>query len=263
MRHFNVEASATLLAQLDWLTLVLVAVSAFATALFHSVSGFAGALLLSVCLAPLIGVKAVVPVVALAMIISNTNRTLLFFRQIDWRAYAAIMVTGLPGIILGATVYLFLSVKAVAIVLGCFLLISIPLRRLLKKRNYRVGLRGLSAAGVVYGLVSGTVFGGGMILGPFFLGAGIVGESLVGLVAALGLTLNITKTIIFGAGELLNSRLVSLGLVVGLFTIPGGMLGKFIVKNSKVSVHTLVVESLMFVGGRYFLYQGFFAAPIT
>jgi hypothetical protein len=140
-------------------------------------------------------------------------------------------------------------------------LISIPLRRILKKRNYQVGLRGLSAAGVVYGLVSGTVFGGGMILGPFFLGAGIVGESLVGLVAALGLTLNITKTIVFGAGELLNSRLVSLGLVVGLFTIPGGMLGKYIVKNTKISVHTLVVESLMFVGGCYFLYQGFIAAP--
>lgn len=252
------SVSTSLLSQMDWLTLVLVAIAAFGTALFHSVAGFAGALLLSVCLAPLIGVKEVVPVVALAMIISNTNRTLLFRRQINWRAYAAIMITGLPGIIFGAVVYLYLSVKAVAIVLGCFLLVSIPLRRILKKHNFNVGLRGLSAAGVVYGLVSGTVFGGGMILGPFFLGAGIIGEGLVGLVAALGLTLNITKTIVFGAGELLDSRLISLGLVVGLCTIPGGLLGKLIVKNSKVQVHTLVVESLMFAGGCYFLYQGIF-----
>ena len=257
------ETGTSLLGQLDWLTLVLVAISAFATALFHSVAGFAGALLLSVCLAPLIGVKEVVPVVALAMIISNTNRTLLFRRQINWRAYAAIMITGLPGIIFGAIVYLYLSVKAVALVLGCFLLITIPLRRYLKKRNYYVGLRGLSAAGVVYGLVSGTVFGGGMILGPFFLGAGIVGEGLVGLVAALGLTLNITKTLVFGAGELLNSRLISLGVVVGICTIPGGLLGKLIVRNSKVQVHTLVVETLMFFGGCYFLYQGLFAVSAS
>lgn len=248
--------STSLLGQLDWLTLVLVALSAFATALFHSVAGFAGALLLSVCLAPLIGVKEVVPVVALAMIISNTNRTLLFRRQINWPAYAAIIVTAFPGIVLGAVVYLHLSVKAVALVLGSFLLITIPLRRVLKKRNYKVGLGGLSAAGVVYGLISGTVFGGGMVLGPFFLGAGIVGESLVGLVAALGLTLNITKTVVFGAGELLDARLVSLGLVVGVFTIPGGILGKLIVRNSKVTVHTLVVETLMFFGGCYFIYQG-------
>jgi len=247
----------TLLGQLDALTLVLVALAAFATALFHSVAGFAGALLLSVCLAPLIGLRAVVPVVALAMIISNSNRILLFRNQIDWKAYRAIMVTGLPGIIVGAVIYLYLPLKAIAIVMGCFLLISIPLRRVLKKRNYSVGYRGLSIVAVVYGVVSGTVFGGGMILGPFLLGAGIVGQSLVGLIAALGLTLNITKTIVFGAGSLLDAEMISLGIVVGICTIPGGLLGKWIVKNTDVAVHTVVVETLMFAGGCYFLYQGF------
>lgn len=247
-----------LLGQLDGFTLVLVAIAAFATALFHSVAGFAGALLLSVCLAPLIGVRAVVPVVALAMIISNSNRVLLFREHINWRAYRAIMITGLPGIVFGAVVYLFLSVKAIAIVMGCFLLLSIPLRRVFKKRNYNVGYGGLSAVGVVFGVISGTVFGGGMILGPFLLGAGIVGQGLVGVVAALGLTVNITKTLVFGLGNLLDRELISLGLVVGLCTIPGGLLGKWIVKNSRVEVHTIVVEVLMFAGGCYFIYQGFY-----
>jgi len=205
----------------------------------------------------LIGLRAVVPVVALAMIISNSNRILLFRNQIDWKAYRAIMVTGLPGIIVGAVIYLYLPLKAIAIVMGCFLLISIPLRRVLKKRNYSVGYRGLSIVAVVYGVVSGTVFGGGMILGPFLLGAGIVGQSLVGLIAALGLTLNITKTIVFGAGSLLDAEMISLGIVVGICTIPGGLLGKWIVKNTDVAVHTVVVETLMFAGGCYFLYQGF------
>jgi len=251
------QTGISLLGQLDALTLVLVALAAFSTALFHSVAGFAGALLLSVLLAPLIGIRAVVPVVAFAMIISNINRIFLFRDAIDWKAYRAIMVTGLPGIIAGAIVYLYLPVKAIAIVMGCFLLISIPLRRVFKKRNYKVGYRGLSAVGVVYGLISGTVFGGGMILGPFFLGAGIVGQSLVGVVAALGLTLNITKSIVFGAGSLLDQELISLGVLVGVCTIPGGMLGKWIVKNTDIEVHTVIVETLMFAGGCYFLYQGF------
>ena len=252
------ESGITLLGQLDTLTLVLVALAAFATALFHSVAGFAGALLLSVCLAPLIGVRAVVPVVSLAMIISNSNRILLFRNQIDWKAYRAIMITGLPGIIAGAVIYLYLPIKAIAIVMGCFLLISIPLRRVFKKRNYNVGYRGLSVVAIVYGVISGTVFGGGMILGPFLLGAGIVGQGLVGIVAALGLTLNITKTIVFGAGSLLDREMISLGIVVGLCTIPGGMLGKWIVKNTDIEVHTVIVEVLMFAGGCYFLYQGFY-----
>jgi len=250
------EAGPALLTQLDVLTLVLVALAAFSTALFHSVAGFAGALLLSVCLAPLIGIREVVPVVAFAMIISNINRIFLFREAIDWKAYRAIMMTGLPGIIVGAVVYLYLPVKAIAVVMGCFLLVSIPLRRVFKKRNYKVGYRGLSVVGIVYGVISGTVFGGGMILGPFFLGAGIVGQSLVGVVAALGLTLNITKSIVFGAGSLLDRELMSLGLLVGVCTIPGGMLGKWIVKNTNIEVHTVIVETLMFVGGCYFLYQG-------
>lgn len=251
------QTGLSLLGQLDWLTLMLVALAAFATALFHSVAGFAGALLLSVCLAPLIGVRAVVPVVALAMIVSNANRIVLFREQIDWKAYRAIMITGLPGIVVGATVYLYLPVTAIAVVMGCFLLLSIPLRRAFKKRNYKVGYRGLSTVGVVYGVISGTVFGGGMILGPFLLGAGIVGQGLVGIVAAMGLTLNLTKTLVFGVGNLLDRELVSLGVVVGLCTIPGGLLGKWLVKTTTIEVHTLIVEALMFAGGCYFLYQGF------
>jgi len=247
-----------LLGQLDGLTLVLVAIAAFTTALFHSVAGFAGALLLSVCLAPLIGVRAVVPVVALAMIISNINRVWLFRSHINWRAYRSIMITGFPGIVFGAVVYLFLSVRAIAFVMGCFLIISIPLRRVFKKRNYNVGYGGLSAVGVVYGVISGTVFGGGLILGPFLLGAGIVGQGIVGIVAALGLTLNITKTVVFGMGKLLDTEMVALGIIVGLCTIPGGLLGKWIMKRSPIEVHTIIVEILMLAGGCYFIYQGLY-----
>jgi uncharacterized membrane protein YfcA len=252
------QADPSLLSQLDWLTLFLVGLAAFATALFHSVAGFAGALLLSVCLAPLIGVRAVVPVVAFAMIISNSNRVLLFREHIEWKAYRAIMITGLPGIVLGSVVFLFLSVKSIALALGSFLLLSIPLRRIFKKRNYKVGYRGLSTVGIIYGVVSGTVFGGGLILGPFLLGAGIVGQGIVGMVAALGLTLNITKSLVFGLGNLLDAELISLGVVVGVCTIPGGMLGKWIVKRSDIAIHTVVVEVLMLAGGCYFLYQAFY-----
>ena len=250
------ENTASLLGQLDILTLALVALAAFGTALFHSVSGFAGALLLSVCLAPLLGVKAVVPVVAVAMVISNSNRSWLFRQAISWPVYRAIMITALPGIILGAVVYIYLPVRAIAIILGVFLILSIPLRRILKKRNYKVGMRGLSTVGIGYGLISGTVFGAGMILGPFLLGAGIVGEGLVGMIAVLGLTLNLTKSLVFGIGELLDSNMLTAGIVIGLFTIPGGYAGRWIVRHTSLQIHTLLVEILLIIGGCYFIYQG-------
>lgn len=243
---------------LSGLTLVLAALAAFSSALFHSVSGFFGALLLSVMLAPLIGIKEVVPVVSVAMVISNSNRVLLFRHNIPWRAYFAIMATALPGIFIGANLYMHLSTHAIALVLGCFLLISIPLRRFLKGQQVKVGLAGLSAAGSVYGLVSGTVFGGGILLAPFYLGAGIVGEALVGLSAVLGLTLNLSKSLVFGAGELLDRNLLATGIAVGVFTIPGGLLGRALVRRFSISIQALLVETIIVLGAFYFLYQAFF-----
>ena len=70
------------------------------------------------------------PVVAFAMVISNANRIFLFRTHSNWCAYAAILITGFPGIVFGAVVYLFLSVKVIAFVIGYFLILSIafPLR---------------------------------------------------------------------------------------------------------------------------------------
>lgn len=240
---------------LSGFSMVLIALAAFGTALFHSISGFAGALLLSIALAPILGIKAVVPVVSVAMVISNSNRVWLFRTHIPWRAYAAIMVTAIPGIIAGAIFYLYLSPKKVALVLGLFLLVSIVLRRVTKGREFKVGLPGLAGAGTVYGLVSGTVFGAGTMLAPFFLGAGIIGEALIGLVAALGLTLNLIKSVVFGAGFLLDQELLLTGIAVGVCTIPGGLLGRAIVRRFNVTIQATMVEIVIVCGAVYFLYK--------
>ena len=55
------------LADIAPLTLLLVAVASFATSLFQSVSGFAGGILLALVLAPVIGIKALVPVMSVAL----------------------------------------------------------------------------------------------------------------------------------------------------------------------------------------------------
>ena len=49
---------------LDALSMLLIVLAAFGTAVFHSIGGFAGGLLLAICLAPILGVKETVPVTA-------------------------------------------------------------------------------------------------------------------------------------------------------------------------------------------------------
>ena len=244
-------------------TLCLIITAAFATAMFHAISGFAGGLLLSICLAPILGIKAVVPVVSVAMMISNSNRAWLFRQAIDWQVYRAIMITALPGFVIGALIYVHLPVAAIAILLGVFLLLSIPLRRVLKQRDFKVSLPGLSAAGAVFGVLAGAVIGAGLLLGPFLLGANVVGEGIVGMIAAIGFTSNITKSLVFGHTELLDPKLFTAGILVGLCTIPGAHVGRWVVRNTSIRLHTLLVETLIFCGALYFLYQGYAAASVS
>ena len=103
--------------------------------------------MLAVMLAPLLGVKETVPVVATALIISNVARIWAFRRSVAIKEYLAVFLTGLPFIVLSAYIYVSLPVGVVGVVLGLFLLVSIPLNRTLKKKEVKVGLRGLPSPG--------------------------------------------------------------------------------------------------------------------
>ena len=241
--------------QLDLLSIALVVLAAFGTAVFHSVSGFAGALLLAIALAPIVGVKETVPVVATAMVISNSARMWAFRRTVNWRIWASIFFSALPFIVLSAIVYVQLNEAVVATILGIFLGAMVPVRRAMKRMDVKVGYRGLAAVAVPYGMLSGSTFGAGMMLAPFLLGAGLAGEYLVGTVAALGWGLNLTKSIVFGFSPLMDRPLLMQGILIGLFTVPGAYIGRWIVRTTAVRVHTLFMEAVILGGGTYFLWQ--------
>jgi uncharacterized membrane protein YfcA len=240
---------------LDLATLALIAAIAYASAVFHSVGGFAGGLLLTIGLAPVLGVKETIPVASVALIVSNLTRVWVFRRWIPWPEALAIFTAALPGVILGAVLYIKLPVHYVALVLGLFLIVTVPLRRYVAHHDFKVSVNGLRAVAVPYGLVAGTVVGAGMMLGPFLLGAGIVGVRLVALIAALGLGLNMTKGVVFGASPLLDLGLAAKGLMIGFCAMPGAFTGRWIVTNTPIRVHTVFMECFILCGAGYFLWR--------
>lgn len=235
--------------------ILLLAVSAFATACFHTIGGFGGVLMLSICVAPILGVKTAIPVVAVAGMISNVTRASLFRKHISVSVAFAVLIAAIPGIIVGAWAYSRMSSQVVAAVLGVFLLASVPLRRDFARREIGVSAPGLSAAGAVFGIAGGFVVGAGLILAPFLLGAGLIGESLVGTVAIIGFTLNLTKAAVFSSTTVLTPALTALGIAIGLVSIPGVWCGRWILINTSIRLHTLLVEALIIAGGLYFLWQ--------
>ena len=243
---------------IDWPTLLIMMAAAFGTAVFHSVSGLAGALFLVILLTPLLGLKVAVPLVAVAVTISNLTRFWVFHKELHVPIFSYIMATALPGMIIGSIMFVFMPVRSVLILFGVFLLVSIPARRLFEHRNIKVQPRGFLAVGPIYGFIGGVTMGAGLILAPFFLGAGLVRGQIVAMTAAIGIVLNFTKTIVFGASPLLNWPLIGVGVILGLCTMPGAWLGKWILNRTSLRAHTFLVEGIMIGGAVFFFYRAFF-----
>lgn len=252
---------AAILSDLSAWQVAFLLLAALATSVFHTLSGFAGGVLLSIVVAPVIGVEAVVPALAVALTISATSRIFAFRRFIDFGILANIMIPALPGIVFGAAVYSILPAWLISIILGGFLLLVVAIRRPLQKGGKRVGVVGLGAAGAVFGILSGITIGGGMLLAPFLLGRGLFKERLAALFAAVGFLLNVTKSSVFLATSALDQHLVFLGIAIGACTIPGTYVGMAILRRTSVRIHTGFVEALVAFAGLAFLWAGFTGSP--
>lgn len=243
------------LADIAPLALLIVALAAFAASIFQTVSGFAGGILLALVLAPVIGVKALVPVMSVALLINHTSRAWVFRHAIDWPTYRAIMISGLPAIIIGAAIYNYLPAHAIALVLGLLLIGTAPLRRYLERRRFRAGRATLAVLGGSWGVLAGGTIGAGMMLVPFLLGTGVVGGQLVATLAAIAVTLNFTKTVVFGSLATLDGGMALAGVLVGLCALPGTFVGRWILERTSIQIHTLVVEVVVTLGGLLFLWN--------
>src|ERR1044071_8563967 len=157
------------------LDLAVVGLAAFVAGTCSGMTGFGGGLLLPPILAPI----HVVPVLSFAMLITNVHRLLLYRKQANLRLIGMVLITMVPAVVLGTSIYLNMPPTAIAIVLGSFLLLSIPVGRFFARREMKLGPGGLSLAGGCLGVISGATPGAGMLMVPVLLGAGLVGEAFL------------------------------------------------------------------------------------
>lgn len=234
--------------------ILIIAAIALVTSAIHGATGVAGGFLLSAGLAPIIGVKPIVPVISVALLISHSARALMNMRDFDRTVFLNIAIPAVPCIIVGALIYGRLSSTAIAIVLGCVVLASIPMRRWARTHEIKAGKGALRAAGAVYGGLSGTAIGPGMLLIPFMLGYGLTKEAFVATLAAIALVSNITRVSVFGSTELLDARLLMLGVLVGLVTIPGNWIGRSVLRRMTNKGHGTIVDVLTVIGAINFFW---------
>ena len=240
---------------LDAPTLAAVAALALGAAVIGGMGGFGTGVILTAALVPLIGVKAVVPVLAVAGVIINAGRFWFYRRSLERRALGIVLAASLPFLVLGTWLYSILDARAIGTILGLAVMASVPLRRILKAREVVLETRGLAIGAGVFGLASGVTTGTGVILVSLLLGSGLAGPAVLATDALTTIALDLCKAALFQRFDLLDAQAFSTGLVIGFATIPGSALAAWLVTRIGAKLHVLFMEALILCGGGFMLWH--------
>jgi hypothetical protein len=169
---------------------------------------------------------------------NNFGRVSAFFKYLDRRRAAIGIAAALPTCVLGAWGYTYLTGAGAALVIGSMLIVSVPLRRLLKHHDVRIGDRGFALGAVGYGVVVGGTAGSGVIMLSLLMAVGLEGAAVVATDASISIAVSIVKVLVFGLSGVLTAQVIALALLIGFIAFPGAFLARIFVERMPVHVHT-------------------------
>jgi uncharacterized membrane protein YfcA len=94
-----------------------------------------------------------------------------------------------------------------------------------------------------------------MILVSTLLGAGLAGPAVLATDALATIVFDLAKALLFHKFDLLDERAFVAGVLIGLATIPGSALGKWLVTRMQARLHILFMEALIVAGGVFMLWH--------
>lgn len=239
-------------------TFVLLALVCILAATVGGISGFGVGLIITLFVTPLIGAKAVVPAMAVVMVINNSSRVWFFRSALDWRVIRLVAGPGIVTAALGSLVYVRLDAATVQTILGAILIVSVIARHAAARTNWRATVPVLCGVGGIFGFLSSITVGTGILLIPLLFSAGLVGPALLATDATISLTISFIKILMFGKLNALTPELFVIALLMGLCTIPGTWLAAQIVRRTSMRIQAVLVEALVLCGGAYMIVTALF-----
>jgi len=236
-------------ADISFWQLVPVAALAMFASIVGGVSGYGTGALMPLVLVPLVGAEPVVPIIAISALFTNSSRVFAFLKYADWRRAAIVLAAALPTCVLGAWGYTLLTGRGAMLVIGSMLTLSVPLRRLSRKRGLTLGEGGLAIASVFWGVLVGGTSGAGIILLSLLMAVGLEGAAVIATDAAISVIIGIVKISVFGVFGAVDARVVAVALLIGVVAFPGAFLAKAIVDRLPVHVHTAILDAVVSGGG--------------
>jgi uncharacterized membrane protein YfcA len=234
--------------------LIPVAAVALVASIVGGVSGYGTGALMPLVLVPLVGAEPVVPIIAVSAMFTNSSRVFAFSKYADWRRTLIVLAAAVPTCVLGAWGYTKLSSAGAALVIGSMLILSVPLRRLMRHHGVKIGDGGLALGSFGYGLVVGGTAGSGVILLSLLMAAGVEGAGVIATDAAISIVIGIVKILVFGIAGVITAQVIAFALLTGLVALPGAFLAKTFVERMPLHVHTAILDAVVLLGGVFLVW---------
>jgi uncharacterized membrane protein YfcA len=239
----------------DLLPMLLICAVGLGAGVLGGVIGFGTTILLMPPLVYFYGPMTAVPVIALVAIVANLARVALWWREIDWKLCGTYAATSVPAVVLGANTLVQFNARLIELILGSFLLLMIPVRRRLRRMDWKPRLGHMALVGAVIGYLTGIVASTGAINTPFFLAYGLLKGAYIGTEAASSLAVFLAKGAAFHQLGVIDARAITQGLLIGVFVFAGSTLSKRLVLRLPEHRFLLLMEAVMAVSGLTILWM--------
>lgn len=206
-----------------WIILVA---TALAGSVLAGVAGFGAGVILLPVVAWTIGLRAAVPIMTVTMLMGNLSRLWWSRGELDRGVCVRFLGGAVPGTALGAILYARAPSTALSLVIGAFLLASVPLRRFLSSPMVHVRLRHFPAIGAAFGFLSSLVVTTGPVVTPFFLAYGLRRGAFIATEAVCAFGMHVTRGIVLARYALLTWDVIGIGCVLGGTMFAGSWLGR-------------------------------------
>jgi uncharacterized membrane protein YfcA len=240
----------------------LILVAALCAGMLSGIIGTGSSIVLLPLLVYQFGPKQAVPIMAIAGLMANVGKVVSWWREIDWRAFAAYAIPGVPAAALGARTLLVLPSAWVDAALGAFFLLMIPARHWLAARKLSMSLWQLAVAGALIGFLTGIVISTGPLSVPAFTAYGLAKGAFLSTEAATSLTLFVTKVATFREFGALPLPSIIRGLLIGAAVISGTFIGKTVVQRMSIHAFQLVLDGVLLCSGLSLLWEALTSAGV-
>lgn len=227
----------------------LIAALAFIAGVFGGLSGYGSGLILPPFLLPLVGPEPIVPIITIAALSINASRAFAFRESVDWRKAMIVIPCALPTCLVGAFLYSNLTGPAVTALIGCTLLVLVPIRRLAGRAQLHLSTAGLVLSAVVYGLIVGSTAGSGVVLITIMLATGISGVAVVATDSVISIVLGFFKLAVFQGTGSLDTQIWLMAALIGACATPGAFVAKRILARVPIHIHTALLDGVVMFGG--------------